>query len=1163
MKGLSLRKKLGLVLLSAFLLVVSLYSSSPNVKTANALTTGDGLIFENGSIIGYEGTDTDVSIPATINGESVISIDGAFNYNDYITSVNIAEGITAIENGAFYGCSQLASIQIPASVTSISGGSLAAGENLATIALAPANTSFTLVDSILYNADQTEIIQHIPTSDSGIYYIPETVVTVHDFAFAYSTEITHMAIPIGVSSIGIGAFSSCPKLVRVIADYEGNNPYFSYSNDMLFSEDGKTLLAYPANKIGANFTIPAEVETLMPYAFTGCLNLNTITFSASVTQADGAFINSSSLLNINVAVGNTTYSSVAGTLADGDGTTLLYYPTGRTASSYTTPAGITKIGELAFFMHPHIQTVILTDGVTYIESYAFYECDGITKLVVPESVLYFAPPALHGAQNIEVWGYPLSEAEYYAYTWDIPFVAMGLSSDWTYVNNDDGTTCSITGYLGTETDVFVPSVVDNLWVDTVEPDTFVGYSDIEYITFYESVKTIEIIENIGSSYIFEDCTSLREIYLPASLETFEKNNADYKPFKGCTSLINIIVDNNSNSFYDTDGVLFLKNKNLVAYPSGRTSQSYVIPGDTTGISYTAFENNYLNTVTVPGSVSILSKGTEPTFKNNISKVYLSEGITDVGDVFSQTVPIDIYFPVSVTTVTGFDYGSVPHTFYVYENSAPHDFAKTNGINYVVLCVITFNSNGGTNANTQVVPNGLKVSEPENVTKKDHVLLGWYTDVALTNQWSFADTVSSSMTLYAKWVGGYPIIYHMNGGVNDLNNPTYYIKGATVFLENPTKTDYTFDGWYTNESCALQYKFEAIESTTTGSVELWADWWVLNPTYDNTTSGGTIDSDALSDERRPEISQSDFPTAISYMQEGQKITVTGKIHILYANVEEISVMYSDQIDKLYKYQTDQNRLDVFDYSHSFEVGEISHSSADKYVITIRLSTGEFYQYDILINKYSLVTEVLGAPYSTLYMSSDKKYELRSMAVAPNSFDMQSASHQSLNPEICSVVNGSTLVPLAAGTSIVKTTITLSGGSVIIYENEFKVIEKTINEPSTIERELMCPCYGRLCTGFPEGGIDPVLLDLIEQIREEAGVPVYIVGGYLCPEYNKSLGGDEESEHVQGSAADIWAKDLHLDELYDICDMLNETGGVGKYATYIHIDTRDAYIRWDED
>ena len=65
--------------------------------------------------------------------------------------------------------------------------------------------------------------------------------------------------------------------------------------------------------------------------------------------------------------------------------------------------------------------------------------------------------------------------------------------------------------------------------------------------------------------------------------------------------------------------------------------------------------------------------------------------------------------------------------------------------------VYFNSNGGSNVPTQIVNSGDKVTEPTNPTKTGKTFGGWYSDLALTDAWTFAtDTVTSNMMLYAKW-----------------------------------------------------------------------------------------------------------------------------------------------------------------------------------------------------------------------------------------------------------------------------------------------------------------------------------------------------------------------------------------------------------------------------
>jgi len=1153
MKGLSLRKKLTLVLLSAFILLVSLYSSSSDFKTAKAAE--DDFIFSDGVITGYTGSSTNVYIPATINGKTVTTINGAFFFNDTITEVSISEGITTINGGAFHMCSSLRILIIPSTVTNIAPGAISSCENLSSIILSSENTSYSLSDNILYTADQTEINQYVNGSSDTSCVIPDTVTTIHDYAFAHSNSLTTISIPESVSTIADGAFSSCARLASITADE--NNLTYTSSSDILFSKDETTLVAYPGYIPGTEYTVPSSVDTLAPYSFAGCQRLNKINIGSSVIEVSDAFEVCPSLIEIEVGFGNINYSSNNGVLLSEDTYTLIYYPTGRGYTEYTIPASVTKIGDMAFYYHPILETVNLTENITLVDDFAFLNCGALTKLYVPNTVTAFGSLSLHTSSELSVWGYPGSTAETYAYFWNIAFVALGDTEEWEYTDNGDGT-CEITKYLGSGTEVDVPSVLDNLLVTTVAYTTFSECNTIEYIYFYEGTVTIEASDSAGSVYIFDDCSSLREIYLPASLEKLQTYTAAYKPFRGCSSLVNIFVDEESSDFYDIDGVLFSRTKTLIVYPNGKTAESYSIPSGTEGISYAAFENTHLQKVSVPGSVTTLSKGDEPTFKNNIDSVYLSDGIETVEDVFSETQAMAIFFPKSVTSVSGFEYGPVVHTFYVYPDSASHTFADANSINYVLLYTVEFETFDGTSASTQIVPDGSKASKPSSVTLKNHILLGWYTDADFTNTYSYSTAVTSDLTLYAKWAEGYSIIYHLNGGKNNSDNPTYYLKGSEIVFKNPTRTGYDFDGWYIDESCSLGDQITKITSATTGTVEVWADWWAVQSSGSSSSSGGT----PLSDERKPEVSYASFPSEVSYMKEEQKIKITGNIQIKYAYVEEISVSYSGNIDKVYKYSSG-NRLSNYDFSHSFTVDEITYSTNEYYTITLRMTTGEFYQYSIPIYKYNLLTEVLNAPDNNIYMDSEKQYELRTMTVAADSFKIVSADYKSLTPEICRISESGVITPLAAGTAQIQTKIALDTSNTIEYVTEYTIHNKTTTEPTPLERELMCHCYGQYCQGLPEEGIDPLLIELITKIRGASEVPVYIVTGYRCPDYNWSIGGDQGSEHVKGTAADIWAPDMSIDELFELCDELNINGGVGKYTKYIHIDVRGAYIRWDED
>ena len=66
-------------------------------------------------------------------------------------------------------------------------------------------------------------------------------------------------------------------------------------------------------------------------------------------------------------------------------------------------------------------------------------------------------------------------------------------------------------------------------------------------------------------------------------------------------------------------------------------------------------------------------------------------------------------------------------------------------------VVTFNSNGGTNVESQIVLYNNRVTKPITPVKENGKFLGWYKDEQLTTPFNFdSDVVTSNLTLYAKW-----------------------------------------------------------------------------------------------------------------------------------------------------------------------------------------------------------------------------------------------------------------------------------------------------------------------------------------------------------------------------------------------------------------------------
>lgn len=92
--------------------------------------------------------------------------------------------------------------------------------------------------------------------------------------------------------------------------------------------------------------------------------------------------------------------------------------------------------------------------------------------------------------------------------------------------------------------------------------------------------------------------------------------------------------------------------------------------------------------------------------------------------------------------------------------------------------------------------------------------------------------------------------------------------------------------------------------------------------------------------------------------------------------------------------------------------------------------------------------------------------------------------------------------------------------------------------------------------PECNKHKISIDLIEKLqklREVFGKTITITSGYRSEEHNAKVGGVKNSQHVQGLAADLTAKDL--DALYDHClQIFNAIGDGRKKGKFVHVDVR---------
>lgn len=170
----------------------------------------------------YEGTDTNIVVPDTIDGRKVTVLgNSTFQYCTQasdIESVTLPDSLTTIEKNAFYNCEKLKSVTIPQNVSSIGLAAFVEGlseSSLTEIKVDPENPYFSEKDGVVFSKDGTKLIV-FPSGRSGDYQIPGGTVSVGDYAFYYCVNVSSITVPGSVRSLGEGAFGNCSSLTKAV-----------------------------------------------------------------------------------------------------------------------------------------------------------------------------------------------------------------------------------------------------------------------------------------------------------------------------------------------------------------------------------------------------------------------------------------------------------------------------------------------------------------------------------------------------------------------------------------------------------------------------------------------------------------------------------------------------------------------------------------------------------------------------------------------------------------------------------------------------------------------------------------------------------------------------------------------------------------------------------
>ena len=299
---------------------------------------------------------------------------------------------------------------------------------------------------------------------------------------------------------------------------------------------------------------PKSLRGIANVAFKGCTSLRELDLPETLTQiSDNAFEGCTDLESVTIPKGVKTIGKNAFancecldsvTIQDGVGGIDVGAFSGCTwLSNITIPGSVKTIAVNAFNKCINLERVTISDGVEFIGAYAFTGCPGLSRLVIPQSVKtigkdttaypYPEDNPICDKDKCSIACYPGSNALTYAAFngYKIEYI----SGDYIYKELKDETV-EITGYLGKDKILTIPSELAEKKVSGIGNGAFANMSDLTSVTIQKGIKSI------GDS-AFAMCESLKSITIPSGVTSIDRD-----AFMGCSSLKSVTVPKSVTSF---------------------------------------------------------------------------------------------------------------------------------------------------------------------------------------------------------------------------------------------------------------------------------------------------------------------------------------------------------------------------------------------------------------------------------------------------------------------------------------------------------------------------------------------------------------------------------------------------------------------------------------
>ena len=323
------------------------------VSEADAAASASDFQTQGSTLVKYRGTEERVTIPDTVEvvGES------AFENNQKVQFVVIPKSVKRLDAYVFWGCNNLEEVVLGKGLTAVDEYSFAGCTGLKQIT------------------------------------IPENIQSIDAQAFAGCVNLTDIYIPATVTGIAEDAFLNCDN-VTIHADEGSVAAQFAQK------------LAEQKNRDPLVTAAPVQTPTAVSRPDTQATTepVSTATPAPVATPVPGNVLGSTIIVGNHALVmvhpgeekvqqgytepeaGQETgeEQDITAETENGKIPEWMYYRN-QSVSAVTIPEGTTEIGRFAF-SRSSLRTVTIPEGVTVIDYAAFYHCDNLDNVILPDTV---------------------------------------------------------------------------------------------------------------------------------------------------------------------------------------------------------------------------------------------------------------------------------------------------------------------------------------------------------------------------------------------------------------------------------------------------------------------------------------------------------------------------------------------------------------------------------------------------------------------------------------------------------------------------------------------------------------------------------------------------------------------------------------------------------